>query len=157
MNKLSKLAAKQAEQQKQSMQYPEGSFLAGGNPANALTQAANPMQQPATSQSMPMQPAQQPAQPQAQQVQTASMGNAFNGPINAGGTTIQIKDGVALVEDGDMAGKKLFVSADGQVVWDDQGRVIGNIDSQHNLIPATQQLMQKLASMGIIKRSGGVE
>ena len=154
MNKLAKLAAQKDD--KSAQQYPEGSFLAGGlpkNQSNALSQAATPLQPPISPKSAPMQPAQPQGQPASPQ-QGAQPSKPFNGPVNVGGTTIHVKGGVAIGVKGEMTGKKFFVSADGKVVWDEQGKVLGDIDAQHNFVPATPQMLQQLAAAGVIKMDG---
>ena len=79
-------------------------------------------------------------------------GGAYNGVINVKGRQLKVTNGV--VEGSvDEPGKKILVSADGQIVMDNTGKVLGTIVNGA-LQPPTPQMVQKLKAMGIVKPSG---
>jgi len=65
--------------------------------------------------------------------------------MNFQGHTTQVVNGVA--ED---KGKKVFVSADGAVVWDESGKILGSLDAQGNFTPTNAQHIAALQQAGVI-------
>jgi hypothetical protein len=85
-------------------------------------------------------------QPPAASRQTAPapVVGKYNGPVSYHGITKQAVDGVV-----DYNGKKFFVSADGQLVWDEQRHVLGSLDAQGNLGPLSAIAQQILRKSGL--------
>ena len=83
---------------------------------------------------------------QKQPAPAASTEQKYNGPLTYHGITRQVVDGVVEYE-----GKKFFVSADGQLVWDEQRRVLGSLDAQGNLGPLSD------AAKAVLRKSGAPE
>lgn len=140
MNKLTKLAAQQ-EKDKTAMQYPEGSFLAGGlpkNQSNALAQAASPQ----VAQPTPQQPA-NTAQAQPQQPAQQSQGKPYNGTVTVNGKQVQVNDGIA-----EFNGKRFFISTDGGIVMDESRHVIGRIENG-TFKPVDEQQIADLKAKGL--------
>jgi hypothetical protein len=82
--------------------------------------------------------------PQRAPVASAAPVQKYNGPVSYHGITKQAVDGVV-----DYNGKKFFVSADGQLVWDEQRHVLGSLDAQGNLGPLSPEAQQILRKSGL--------
>ena len=73
---------------------------------------------------------------------------AYNGTVDALGTQVEVKDGVAEVQ-----GHKFYVSNDGQMVADEQGRLVGFIENgvfKKN----TNEHLKMLLEKGLIQEGG---
>jgi len=133
-----------------ALTYKVGGGLMGLEQTKPPVTTGQPVQgQP---QSNIVQPTQQPtskemsAQPKAQ----AKTGNEFNGDITIDGKKVKVTDGI--VEGGsDEPGKKVFVSADGKVVWDNQGKILGSINAQGTFVVVTKEQIDELTKAGVLK------
>lgn len=75
-------------------------------------------------------------------------GQTYNGTVDVMGTPVEVKDGVAEVQ-----GHKFYVSNDGQMVADEQGRLVGFVQDgkfQKN----TNEHLKMLLDKGLIQEGG---
>jgi hypothetical protein len=70
----------------------------------------------------------------------------FNGDIRVGDKTVHVTDGVV---DGSTQEHKVFVSADGQVVFNEKNQVLGSLDENNVLQKPTPEFIGKLKSLGL--------
>lgn len=123
---------------------------------NALAQAAMPQQQAPQLPPQGMPPTPQPAQPaQPQQTQPPAQpqsGKPFNGDITVGDRKVHVTNGLV---DGSTDTKKVFVAADGGVVFNEQGQILGSLDANHVLQKPTPELIAKLKSSGLTQEAAG--
>lgn len=73
-------------------------------------------------------------------------GGKFNGDINVNGKMIHVTDGLL---DGSDDQHKVFVAADGSVVFNEKRQVLGSLDENNVLQKPTPELVEKLKSLGI--------
>ena len=158
MNQLNRMAAPQ---------QPPMQAQSASNLPPQLPISPNPLlasqQPPAQPNAMSVMAQQQPEQTQAEQVskpapmQGAAVpggktGKEFNGEIDVGGRKVNVTNGVV---DGSTQDKQVFVSADGQVVFDNAGTVLGSLDTNNVLQKPDQALMDKLQKSGLTQPANG--
>ena len=70
----------------------------------------------------------------------------FNGDISVGDKIVHVTDGIV---DGSTQERKVFVSADGQVVFNEKNQVLGTLDENNVLQKPTPDFIEKLKSLGL--------
>jgi len=112
-------------------------YLSTGQNNSGLMGAEQPAQQPVA------QPPQQPQQAQPAPQPQKENQKPYNGTIRFKGDKAEIKDGVG-IEDG----KKIFVSPDGKIVWNEQLHPLGSVDKSGEIIPIDKDHMFSLIKSG---------
>lgn len=162
MNQLNRMAMPQQQPPMPSAQPQNATGLPPQLPIspNPLMPQQQPPMQPQNAMSAMGQ--QQPEQTQAEQVSQPMKptinapqnrtGNEFNGQIDVGGRKVNVTHGVL---DGSTEENKVFVSADGKVVFNNKGQVMGSLDENNVLQKPDQALMDKLQKSGLTQPANG--
>ena len=130
--------------------------LTADNSSGMMGLRAPAAPQPAVGQPPIAAPQPAPGQPPAatpmlgQPKQSEPTGKEYNGEIDIDGKKVKVTDGVV---DGsiDRPGKKIFVSSDGKVVWDNTGKVLGSVDADGKFVHVTKEQIDELAKKGVVK------
>ena len=72
----------------------------------------------------------------------------FNGDITVGDKVVHVTDGLV---DGSDDQHKVFVAADGSVVFNEKNQILGSLDAHNVLQKPTPELIAHLQSLGVIQ------